>query len=104
MTDTYIDDATLAEHSKLVHGVMDGDLFNHSYNFTVLQLSPQDLDACEQRWVNRLTILVPFDLNKEAPNGVSSSITSRCRKSLTQRNSRQNSPNQVLTPRAAAAT
>ncbi|KAL5263914.1 hypothetical protein ACHWQZ_G005109 [Mnemiopsis leidyi] len=76
------DDATLAEHLKLVHGVMDGELFNHSYNFTVLQLSPQDLDACEQRWVDRLTTLVPFGLNKEAPNGVSSSFASMCRKSL----------------------
>ena len=27
------DDATLAEHLKLFHGVVDFDLFNHSYSF-----------------------------------------------------------------------
>ena len=34
------DDATLAEHLKLFHGVVDFDLINHSYSFTVLQISP----------------------------------------------------------------
>ena len=34
---------TLAEHLISHHGVTDGDLFNHSYSFTVLQLAPHDL-------------------------------------------------------------
>ena len=61
MNDTDFDldyhDATLAEHLKLFHGVADFNLFDHSYSFTVLQISPHDLDACEQRWVNHLTTL-----------------------------------------------
>ena len=40
------DDAALAEHLKLFHSVTNFDLFNHSYSFTVLQVSPHDLDAC----------------------------------------------------------
>ena len=52
--DSENDDASLAEHLKLSHSVMDPELFNHSFSFTVLQVSPLDLDACEQRWVHRL--------------------------------------------------
>ena len=52
--DSKNDDASLAEHLKLSHSVMDPDLFNNSFSFTVLQVSPLDLDACEQRWVHRL--------------------------------------------------
>ena len=52
--DSDTDDATLAEHLSLSHNVSDPVLFNHSYSFTVLQVSPLDLDSCEQRWVHRL--------------------------------------------------
>ena len=73
------EDATLAEHlDKVHHGVTERDLFNHSYSFTVLQLSPKDLDACEQRWVVKLTTITPLGLNKEPPNGISGSSTSMC--------------------------
>jgi hypothetical protein len=76
------DDATLAEHLHLCHDVTDSDSFNHSYSFTVLQISSYDIDSCEQRWVDRLITLSPFGLNKVAPNWVSDSISNMCRKLL----------------------
>ena len=76
------DDASLAEHLKVDHNLETVELFNLGYVFTVLQLSPVDLDQCEQKWVSRLTTLVPFGLNKEVPRGVSDSVKTMCRKSL----------------------
>ena len=45
---------------------MDLDLFNHSFSFTVFEVSPLDPDACE------------FGLNKESPDGVSIFIGNIC--------------------------
>ncbi len=80
--DEHDDEATLAEHLKLAHNLDTVELFNLSYAFTVLQLSPSSLDDCEQKWVSRLTTLSPFGLNKEIPRGVTDSVRTMCRKSL----------------------
>ena len=39
------DDATLEKDLKLLNGVTYFDLFNHSYSFTALQLSPMTYEA-----------------------------------------------------------
>ena len=43
--DDQIDDATLAEHLNLVHNLDAVEFFNLGFAFTVLQLSPFDLDV-----------------------------------------------------------
>ena len=43
--DDQIDDATLAEHLNLVHNLDTVEFFNLGFAFTVLQLSPFDLDV-----------------------------------------------------------
>ena len=68
------DDATLSEHLISHHGVTDGDLFNDSYSFTVLQLAPHDLDSCEQIWVDRLATVAPFGLLFKRDASVSSLV------------------------------
>ena len=45
------DHATLAEHLKLFHGVVDFDLVNHSYSFTVLQVSPMTWMLVSKDWL-----------------------------------------------------
>ena len=67
---------------KEVHSLHSVDLFNSNYSFTVLEVSPRNLDQAEQKWTNKLMTLQPFGLNKEKPGGVLSSISSMCKRSL----------------------
>ena len=76
------DEATLAEHLKFDHSMDTVELFNLSFLFTILQLSPFNLDESEQKWVSRLTCMKPFGLNKEVPRGVTDSVHTMFRKSL----------------------
>ena len=76
------DEKTLAEHLKEVHNFDSVDHFNSNYSFTVLEVSPRNLDQSEQRWANKLMTLRPFGLNKEKPGGVSSSTSLMCRRLL----------------------
>ena len=76
------DEATLAEHLKFEHNMETVELFNLSFLFTILQLSPFNLDESEQKWVSRLTCMKPFGLNKEVPRGVTDSVHTMFRKSL----------------------
>ena len=82
MFDDESDEAALAEHLQVVHKLDSVDHFNSNYTFTILENSPKDLDASEQRWVSRLMTMRPFGLNKEKPGGVVDSITSMCKRSL----------------------
>ena len=56
--------------------------FNLNYSFTIVELSPRDIDKAEQSWVSRLLTMRPFGLNKEKPGGVTDSVRSMCRRSL----------------------
>lgn len=56
--------------------------FNSNFAFTVLELSPADLDRAEQRWTSKLLTMQPFGLNKVRPCGVMDSVTTMCRRSL----------------------
>ena len=76
------DEATLAQHLKTDHNFDTIELFNLSYVFTILEISPHDLDKCEQKWISRLTTMAPFGLNKNKPGGITDTVKSMCRKSL----------------------
>ena len=78
MKGPWSDERTLAEHLKEVHHFNSEDCFNRDYIFSILDVSPRDLDHSEQKWVNRLVTLKPFGLNKEKPGDVSSSVSSMC--------------------------
>ncbi len=76
------DEKTLAEHLQEAHIFSSVDQFNSKFLFTVLEVSPRNLDQSEQRWADKLMTLRPFGLNKEKPGGISSSTSSMCRRSL----------------------
>ena len=91
------DTAALVEHLVLEHGFMmrypgcddnvdhnllSPQLFNSSFYFTVVEISPSNLDDAERRWVDKLVCLRPFGINKEKPGGVSDSMSNMCRRSL----------------------
>ena len=76
------DDAALAEHLRRDHNFDTLDSFNSNYTFSILELGPFDLNKAEQRWVSRLVTMRPFGLNIEKPCGVTDSIKTMSRKSL----------------------
>jgi hypothetical protein len=76
------DEAALAEHLRKDHNFDTLDGFNSNYTFSILELGPLDLDKTEQRWVSRLVTMRPFGLNIEKPRGVTDSIKTMSRKSL----------------------
>jgi hypothetical protein len=76
------DEAALAEHLRKDHNFDTLDSFNNNYTFSILELGPLDLDKTEQRWVSRLVTMRPFGLNIEKPRGVTDSIRTMSRKSL----------------------
>ena len=76
------DERTLAEHLQEIHHLHSVDTFNSNYSFTVLELSPRNLDLAEQKWVNKLLTIEPFGLNKEKPGGVLGSFRSMVNRSL----------------------
>ena len=82
------DEAALAEHLSEDHNYDSVGLFNHSYTFTVLEISPHNLDQAEQRWVSRLVSMRPFGLNKEKPRGVADTVKTMFRRSLVSRSQR----------------
>ena len=70
----HLDEATLAQHLKEVHNLDTVELFNTCYTFSILEVDPQNLDRCEQKWVNNLKTMRPFGLNIEKPCGVVDSL------------------------------
>ena len=80
--DSETDEATLAEHLHDEHNITLVDQFNSNYSFTIIEISPRNLDIAEQKWTNRLVTMRPFGLNKEKPGGVMGSISYMSRKSL----------------------
>ena len=76
------DEAALAEHLHKDHNFATIDMFNLNYTFSILELCPKDLDKAEQRWVSRLVTMRPFGLNIEKPSGVTDSVKTMSRKSL----------------------
>ncbi len=94
LSDTVFDDesdeATLAEHLVVDHGLVapSSEVFNSSYLFTVLERDPQDIVKSEQRWTDKLLTLRPFGLNKEKPGGVAASVSSMCSRALGRRTQR----------------
>ena len=69
------DEAALANHLKTEHSLTSVEDFNSTYKFTILEVEPESLDLCEQKWVNLLVTLQPFGLNIEKPLGIADSIT-----------------------------
>ena len=76
------DEAALAEHLRKDHNIDSIDGFDNIYSFTILEVGPLELAISEQRWVSRLVTMRPFGLNIEKPNGVSDSVKTMSRKSL----------------------
>ena len=68
-------EATLAEHLKVEHKLINAEDFNDSYKFTVLQFcSPPTIDKLEQLWISRLKTMKPYGLNIGKPLGICDSI------------------------------
>ena len=82
------DEAALVQHLVEDHNFDTIDRFNLNFSFTVVELSPHDLDKAEQRWASRLVTMRPFGLNKEKPLGVADSVRTMSRKSLASKNQR----------------
>ena len=72
----------MAEHLALVHNSISSDVFNSNFSFSILEISPRELDIAEQKWVDKIVTMRLFGLNKEKPWDVTDSVISMCRKSL----------------------
>ena len=65
------DEASLADHLKLEHGMESPNHFDEMFQFTVLQIGePKTLVDMEYKWINALKTLTPFGLNISKPYGI----------------------------------